>query len=636
MADGFWDRTLAPASSYHAAFFFTSNASAGGQPIPKMDPAYPQLRVEMGGGMPASYHRRILMRPADVSAEALTMLGQGTNQLGYYMYHGGQNPHGSLSTLQESQDYGWNGYNDLPVMSYDFAAPIGEYGQVRPHFHALRRLHMMINDEDAGWGSWLASLPSYAPNVVPNGLDDVSTLRWAVRSDGLGGFLFVNNHARNDNMANASSMLPAWSGVRFNISLADGSVISIPSSPLSSSSSSVGVDIPSGAYFAWPFNLLVTSAGQDTGLALAYALAQPIAALRDWDGGSTSDLLVVMSSTLPPGVTSELAFYQTAGVTLLDYPQGATLSQGPRNMTIVSNISPADNAGLVFSTPSGITVTIVILTAEQGLMTIVILTAEQGLRTWKANFGGRTRLFLSSGDVTGSAGYYMDADDALLFDPATPDVMRARISGGNTGPFIGVVPPPSGGLSWNGMPLPASSSSGGGPTYFSLPQPYQPQVAVGFIKTREAGPPRAVPQGKAGVADAPDQDNEAGSKYFGAAAAYQINLLPNGGAPYPPNITQFDLRLRLNFTGDCARVFLNGRLMDDNFYNGQVMDIGLTRYAPDVFAPGANITMLILPLSKTAPLYLAWPAFPPGAQSVEALNEASIVQVWDIAVTTTS
>lgn len=27
------------------------------------------------------------------------------------MFHGGQNPEGALSTLQETPEFGWNGYN---------------------------------------------------------------------------------------------------------------------------------------------------------------------------------------------------------------------------------------------------------------------------------------------------------------------------------------------------------------------------------------------------------------------------------------------------------------------------------------------------------------------------------------------
>ena len=74
----------------------------------------------------------------------LTQLGSGSSSLGYYMYHGGQNPEGKLSTLQESQATGYP--NDLPVKSYDFNAPIGEFGQINPQYYWLRRLHLFLHD----------------------------------------------------------------------------------------------------------------------------------------------------------------------------------------------------------------------------------------------------------------------------------------------------------------------------------------------------------------------------------------------------------------------------------------------------------------------------------------------------------
>ena len=82
---------------------------------------YPYLTCEIGGGMMNSYHRRILVNPKDVEATTLIKLGSGSTLLGYYMYHGGVNPEGRLSTLMESQDTGY--WNDMPVKNYDFQAP---------------------------------------------------------------------------------------------------------------------------------------------------------------------------------------------------------------------------------------------------------------------------------------------------------------------------------------------------------------------------------------------------------------------------------------------------------------------------------------------------------------------------------
>ena len=63
-------------------------------------------------------HRRPVAAAADIGAMTLTKLGCGANLLGYYMYHGGTNPHGKRSTLQESRESGYP--NDLPEYSYGF------------------------------------------------------------------------------------------------------------------------------------------------------------------------------------------------------------------------------------------------------------------------------------------------------------------------------------------------------------------------------------------------------------------------------------------------------------------------------------------------------------------------------------
>ena len=61
----------------------------------------------------------------------------GVNALGYYMYHGGNNPHPLYSnddpehTMQESSFQPAGAANPMPSFSYDFFAPVGEFGQVR-------------------------------------------------------------------------------------------------------------------------------------------------------------------------------------------------------------------------------------------------------------------------------------------------------------------------------------------------------------------------------------------------------------------------------------------------------------------------------------------------------------------------
>ena len=108
---------------------------------------------------------------------------------------------------------------------------------------------------------------------------------------------------------------------------------------------------------------------------------------------------------------------------------------------------------------------------------------------------------------------------------------------------------------------------------------------------------------------------------------YALTLTPVGGAP--PDAAAFDVRVRVNYTGDCARLLLGaGVLIEDNFYNGRPFDLGLTRYAPGVYGGGANLTLLVMPLAPSAPVYMVWPAFG-NATALAAVHSVDVVQVWD-------
>ena len=67
---------------------------------------YPFLTAETGGGMFVSYHRRNKVAPRDVASLALCQVGSGCVGIGYYLYHGGENPEGRATTLHKSNEIG--------------------------------------------------------------------------------------------------------------------------------------------------------------------------------------------------------------------------------------------------------------------------------------------------------------------------------------------------------------------------------------------------------------------------------------------------------------------------------------------------------------------------------------------------
>nr|WP_307727953.1 beta-galactosidase [Massilia terrae] len=214
----------------------------------------PFFGAEYGAGVPAMYRRRPLVSPDDIADMAITKMGSGVNLLGYYMFHGGQNPAGYPSR-EETTTLG--APNDLPKLNYDFQAPLGEYGDARPVLNRLKPLHYFIQS----FGDRLAPTEVFAPDVQAKNAADMATLRWSVRGDGKSGFLFVNNYVRQYDMAEHRD-------VRFTVKMA-GETLTLPSH---------GITVNQGDAFIWPLRFDLS------GVSLAWATAQPVTRIRDDQG----------------------------------------------------------------------------------------------------------------------------------------------------------------------------------------------------------------------------------------------------------------------------------------------------------------------------------------------------------------
>ena len=136
---------------------------------------YPYLTAELGGGLQPTRHRRPVPSASDTGAMSLVKLGCGANLLGYYMYHGGTNPKGKYSSLQETKAAG--SWNDLPEYNYDFNAPVGEYGQVRESFREIKLLALFLQD----FGEELCAMKPRFPEPLMDNPEDLQTLRTCVR-----------------------------------------------------------------------------------------------------------------------------------------------------------------------------------------------------------------------------------------------------------------------------------------------------------------------------------------------------------------------------------------------------------------------------------------------------------------------
>jgi beta-galactosidase len=144
---------------------------------------YPSISGEIGPGIQVKWSRRPIVDFKSVNPLMIRIIGSGSNGIGYYMYHGGTTPSFNGKFYNEE-------VNGIPRKNYDFQAPIGQYGQIRNHFKSLRMLHMFLESFDSKMGPMKTVLPETNARITP---EDTTTLRYAVRSFGDAGFVFLIN-----------------------------------------------------------------------------------------------------------------------------------------------------------------------------------------------------------------------------------------------------------------------------------------------------------------------------------------------------------------------------------------------------------------------------------------------------------
>lgn len=150
---------------------------------------YPFITCELGAGLHPTHHRRPVVSGMDAYAMSLVKLGCGNNLIGYYMYHGGNNRIGKNSTFNESKITGYP--NEYPIINYDYHTALSGYGEAGEQYGMLNMLHMFVND----FGDILAPMENVeAKEFVRE--TDFESLRYCMRTDGVGGFVFVNHYQR--------------------------------------------------------------------------------------------------------------------------------------------------------------------------------------------------------------------------------------------------------------------------------------------------------------------------------------------------------------------------------------------------------------------------------------------------------
>ena len=330
--DGFWVDADAPwEATFRSHFFFSHDWDDPGvgadvrgvatgeiKSVPR-DESFPPATCELGGGMATTYHRRPVPTGADIAAVANAKIGSGSAWQGYYMYAGGTNPAGEL---QESHASGYP--NDLPHFDYDFHAAIGAAGQLGPSHAALRRQHAFLR----AFAPQLADMPSSLPDVLPSGVEDTGTLRWAMRSDGTSGFVVIGWHQPH-------VPLPDLRGVRLALELVDRTEVVGP------------FDMPAGTIARWPFGLRVG------GVTLRWATASALTLLDETTLVLVAEAGVDVDVSLDPRAAVRGGTEVTPGVHRVDPDAGGVLEidlDGSRASVVVVGARDADRVW-VLDTP---------------------------------------------------------------------------------------------------------------------------------------------------------------------------------------------------------------------------------------------------------------------------------------------
>ena len=483
-----WDpRTGEIEPSVNYVFTHERNDHAGeaaSEPTTFDESLYPFLTAELGGGLQVTRRRRPIASGKDIGALSLAKMASGCNLLGYYMYHGGQNPEGKLSTLQETS--GQESGCELNVKNYGFQAALGEYGLASETYGEIKLLALFVRD----FGEDFAEGDTFIPPDNPLTPTDTTHLRTSWRHfgapSGKTGYVFVSSYQRRQRMASHKGVVLAAPD--------EVSDVVFPA-----------IDVLDGEFFFLPFNLSVGEA------VLRTALATPLCKLS--------------------GESRAYVFYSAAR------PCGAEVLG-------VSFVCAAKSAPAAFFQFSD--------TARLSGEVIVFLTREDALRSHKVSHRGKDFLLIT---------------DELMFQEGTDDDTRLI--------FLSCKPPE-----------------------FKV-YPDLPRAPQGFVRYGDGGG-FAVYQWQGSLPQPPcvvatkAAESESSSTYKITVGQW------DSGAD--------DVLLRIAYTGDAARLFEDGKLLDDHFFVGQShpWQVTLARYGKTAH----ELTLEIDALKKDTPVFLEeWPDF---------------------------
>ena len=441
---------------------------------PQYDPEdYPYVCCEMGGGMTVFYKYRFIVPPESVKAMSIVKVASGANFIGYYMFHGGSNPRGYTNIYLNE--------HAVPKISYDFQAPLGEFGQVRKSYKTLKLLHYFLKNFEEDLCQMKTQIFPESSTILP---ENTKTLRCALRIKDRSGFLFINNYQDHVEMQRQDDF-------KINIKLNDEDILIPKFGALSLEKNNSCI---------LPFNLDLKE------VILKYATAQLITTL-DYDNEKYYFFVT------PSGMKSEYCL-NNSNITDIKVENGKYNKIGSE---IIVYIDENQNSLLTLTVANG------------HKINIVTLTEEESLNFWEVSFNNQRIVVVTNADLI------VSEDKFKLEHKGTEDISLMMF----------------------------------------------PKIKIKSI-----------------IGGQIEQENDKGS-----FSNYKIKLNHNEFnyelkqinfdryvLKFKDNFDQFkELIMKIEYFGDIGYAFSGNELINDNFYNGSVWEIGLKKFEKQLLNNGMRI-----------------------------------------------
>ncbi len=551
--------------------------------------AFPVAYCELMGGMLCWYNSRFIVLPKSVPAIAINALAGGSNFLGYYMFHGGINPMG--------QGGGFLNEYTTPKRDYDFQAPIGAYGQVRESAHRLRPIHACMRS----FQKELIPLRPLIPEESAKDPEDRETLRYAARTDGRRGFIFLNNfqdHLELEDQRGWNLLLEGRENPQVR-SLQEGT-----SCQSQNPYGQLRIPLEGTLNLAKDSSAILPFCLEMGGLQLRYSTTQPITYI---DQGDTRTYFFFVVDGMNPEYCFEgiLAGRVDYGEILIDFNE----STHPDALHTRELVKPEEKKGLtrvkVSSTERSMiefqTTSEESNATQSGLTTassdtpcsttskrirICTLTNNEATQFWTGQYKGRERVIISSQSILLRDGKLMV--DIRGTDSATIE-LYPPVEQGETGPTA--------------VEQLQGDTSRVDPKILTTHNEYLTTYEISL-------PPIKL---------------ESSSTIHGNKAQISVS---------PKDIVRVSkLWLEIAYRGDVGNALINGKLIYDNFSNGDIWEMELTRYKEQLVK--SPLDLYIRPLQKgTYTMTLSEMAFQQKFEGeiLAAIDRVTLVPQWRVVI----